>query len=416
MERHKTRMDASPHAIAMKTKQTDKETPHRAHAVRGRLALGILLVLCLGERCAAQQQPWPLWESYKSHMVDPQGRVVDHTAQDRTTSEGQSYGMFFAVVANDRPCFDKLLHWTEANLAAGDLGEHLPGWIWGKGADGGWRVLDQNSAADADLWLAYDLMEAARLWREPRYKKLGTLIATRIARQEVSDVPGLGTTLLPGPVGFHPQPNTWLLNPSYMPPFLLAYFARTIPAGPWSAMLRSLHPLLAEGSGAGYAMDWVSAGSAIRPSVPPRQRASGLSGKPPIGSYDAIRVYLWLGIADPSTPGVRELLPTVSGMADYLKLHAAPPEQVDNLGHILSTNAPPGFSAALIPYLHALNLKQQEQLQIDRLAATKDASRGLYGRAGAYYDQNLALFSTGWSEQRYRFDRDGNLKVPWHEE
>jgi endo-1,4-beta-D-glucanase Y len=123
-------------------------------------------------------------------------------------------------------------------------------------------------------------------------------------------------------------------------------------------------------------------------------------------------VYLWLGIADPSTPGVRELLPTVSGMADYLKLHAAPPERVDNLGRILSANSPPGFSAALIPYLHALGLKQQEQLQIDRLAATMNAS-GLYGRDGAYYDQNLALFSTGWSEQRYRFDGDGNLKVPW---
>jgi endoglucanase len=347
-------------------------------------------------------------------MVDPHGRVVDHTAQDRTTSEGQSYGMFFAIVANDRPCFDKLLHWTEANLAANDLGKHLPGWLWGKGADGTWRVLDQNSAADSDLWIAYDLMEAGRLWHEPRYKKMGTLIAARIAQREVSDVPGVGTILLPSPVGFHPQPNTWLLNPSYLPPFLLAYFARTIPAGPWGAMREPLHTLLAEGSGAGFAMDWISAGTAIRPSVNAWQRASGAPDKPPIGSYDAIRVYLWLGIADPATPGVRELLPTVSGMADYLKLHAAPPERVDDRGHILSANSPPGFSAALIPYLHALGLKQQEELQIDRFAAAKEAS-GLYGGAGAYYDQNLALFSTGWSEQRYRFDRDGNLKVLWRE-
>lgn len=100
-------------------------------------------------------------------------------------------------------------------------------------------------------------------------------------------------------------------------------------------------------------------------------------------------------------------------MATYLKAHITPPEKVDFQGQVLSTNAPPGFSAALIPYLHALGLKQQEKLQIDRLAATKVSTTGLYGPSAAYYDQNLALFSTGWSEQRYRFDRDGNLKVRW---
>jgi endoglucanase len=410
IEGHEAHMDASPKTIPLTTK-----TSRHAHAMRSWLFLALSLALGVGESCNAQQR-WPLWESYKSHMVNAQGRVVDHTAEDRTTSEGQAYVMFFALVANDRPCFDKLLHWTETNLAANDLAAHLPSWLWGKSADGSWRVLDRNSAADADLWLAYDLMEAGRLWDEPRYKRLGTLIAAHIAQQEVSDVPGLGTTVLPGPVGFHPDPNTWLLNPSYMPPSLLAYFAKEISAGPWDAVLRSLNPLLAQGSGAGYALDWVSAGTAIRPSITPAQRASAVTGKPPpIGSYDAIRVYLWLGLADPATPGVRELLPTVSGMAAYLKQHASPPEQVDSRGQILSTNSPPGFSAALIPYLHALGLKQQERLQINRLAATKDTSQGLYGRDGAYYDQNLALFSTGWTEQRYRFDRDGKLTVKWRE-
>jgi endoglucanase len=410
MERYETLMVASPKAIS------PTRLSRHSHAVGAWFFLGLFLALGLGEHCDAQQQHWPLWESYKSHIVDQQGRVVDHTAQDRTTSEGQAYGMFFALVANDRPCFDKLLNWTADNLAAGDLTAHLPGWRWGKSKDGSWHVLDQNPAADADLWLAYDLMEAGRLWHEPRYKKLGTLLAKRIALQEVGVVPGLGTTLLAGPVGFHPDPAAWLLNPSYMPPSLLVYFAKTVPTGPWGAVLQSLQPLLTQGSGAGFAMDWISAGTVIRPSITPEQRASGVTDKPPVGSYDAIRVYLWLGIADPSTQGVRELLPTVSGMAAYLKLHSVPPEKVDDLGRILSANSPPGFSAALIPYLHALGLKQQEQLQSERLVAAKNASLGLYGDSGAYYDQNLALFSTGWSEQRFRFDRNGNLRVKWHEE
>jgi endoglucanase len=160
-------------------------------------------------------------------------------------------------------------------------------------------------------------------------------------------------------------------------------------------------------------MDWISAGTQISPSLSPAQLAAGVKDKAPVGSYDAIRVYLWLGIADPSTPGLQQLLPLVSGMSDYLKLHVTPPEQVTNTGQVLSPNSPPGFSAALIPYLHAVGLKAAEKLQIDRLAATKDVSLGLYGHNAEYYDQNLALFSTGWSEQRYRFDRDGNLKVKW---
>jgi endo-1,4-beta-D-glucanase Y len=379
-------------------------------ASRSLFALAIVLSSCM---CAQAEKPWPLWESYANHMVDPQGRVIDRSAQDRTTSEGEAYAMFFALVANDRVRFDKVLGWTEMNLASNDLTQRLPAWSWGKSGDGSWKVLDQNPAADADLWMAYSLMEAGRLWHAPRYEKLGSLIAMRIAQQEVVYVPGLGTTLLSGPIGFHPDATTWLLNPSYLPPSLLAHLAKVMPTGPWSAVLSSLHPILQQGSGRGYAMDWVAAGIAIGPSVSPTQLASGNKDATPIGSYDAIRVYLWLGIADPDTPGVRKLLSDVPGMATYLKTHIVPPEQVDNNGRIINPNGPPGFSAAVIPYLSALGMKGETKIQTERLSASRDASTGLYGRGAEYYDQNLAMFATGWSEQRYRFDRDGRLKVKW---
>src|ERR1700722_12559807 len=71
----------------------------------------VLAVLSL-QTAALAQQPWPLWESYTQHNLDQQGRVIDHSSQDRTTSEGQAYGMFFALVTNDRTRFDKILNWT----------------------------------------------------------------------------------------------------------------------------------------------------------------------------------------------------------------------------------------------------------------------------------------------------------------
>jgi endo-1,4-beta-D-glucanase Y len=377
-------------------------------------ALLILSILAAGVPllCRAQT-PWPLWEAYSRVMIDPQGRVVDHSAQDRTTSEGQAYAMFFALVDNDRGRFDVLLHWTEQNLAGGDLSQRLPAWSWGKNPDGVWGVIDQNPASDADLWMAYALSEAGRLWHASRYQKLGIALAARIAQQEVAYIPGLGTTLLPGPNGFHPTATTWLLNPSYLPPSLLAYFSKTMPQGPWGAVLQSLDPMLAARVAHGFAMDWVVAGQGIYPSQTPAQLAANDTVSPPIGSYDAIRVYLWLGISDSQTPTVRSLLGDVRGMADYMKQHLTPPEKVDSAGQVLAPSAPPGFSAALIPYLRAAGATTQAREQTDRLASTKNPSTGLYGKDAAYYDQNLTLFATGWIEQRYRFDRDGRLLVHW---
>ena len=120
-----------------------------------------------------------------------------------------------------------------------------------------------------------------------------------------------------------------------------------------------------------------------------------------------------MGLADAKTTGVRESLAKMSAMGVYLRTHVTPPLQVDASGKVLDPDAPVGFSAAVIPYLHATQLSQQESTQADRVAATKDAKSGLFGRGGEYYDQNLALFATGWTEQRLRFQADGRLRVKW---
>lgn len=57
-------------------------------------------------------------------------------------------------------------------------------------------VLDNNSASDGDIWMAWSLLEAGRLWKETRYTEVGTALLKRIAREEVVNVPGLGSMLL----------------------------------------------------------------------------------------------------------------------------------------------------------------------------------------------------------------------------
>jgi endoglucanase len=100
-------------------------------------------------------------------------------------------------------------------------------------------------------------------------------------------------------------------------------------------------------------------------------------------------------------------------MGSYLKSAVTPPLQVDAHGNVVHAEAPVGFSAAVIPYLEAIGARPQARLQQARLVAAQDPATGLYGHPGEYYDENLALFSTGWSEQRYRFDRDGKLHLKW---
>ena len=46
---------------------------------------------CAGR--SARQSDWPLWHCYIENFLDPQGRILDHDAGDRTTSEGQSYAL-----------------------------------------------------------------------------------------------------------------------------------------------------------------------------------------------------------------------------------------------------------------------------------------------------------------------------------
>lgn len=358
------------------------------------------------------QQPWPLWNSYAAKFLDSQGRVIDHAANDRTTTEGEAYAMFFALVANDRARFDKLVEWTETNMAQGDLTLHLPAWQWGKAQDGSWRVLDPNPAADADLWMAYALGEAGRLWRNERYEKLGGVIADRVAEQEILEIPNLGMMLLPGAQGFHPDARTWFINPGYMPPQLLAYFAHRKPGSAWARIAEALPAVAAAKNG--YVMDWMKVdGETVQPSAAPAAAQENKRESEPAGSYDAIRLYLWVGLADPRTPGVHECLLRMTAMSAYLQSHITPPLRVEASGKIADADGPTGFSAAVIPYLHALGMKDLEKQQMDRLTATRDAKSGLFGHSGEYYDQNLALFATGWAEHRFRFDTDGRLRLKW---
>lgn len=368
------------------------------------LVMTVALSFCGGAMAASCA--WPDWEHFKQTTVSKDGRVIDASTPGQVTvSEGQAYAMFFALVANDRELFDRLLTWTQNNLAQGDLSRHLPAWQWGRqaanvGASPGWGVLDSNSASDADLWMAYALLEAGRLWRERSYTALGTVLARNILAKETAVLPGLGRTVLPGPVGFHPDERTWRLNPSYVPLQVMSRLVQALPTQTeWTSILESSRRVVMETAPQGYSPDWVIyRDGGFHPDEASKAESA----------YNAIRVYLWAGMLARDASSRDAVLAVLHPLAEDIAAHGAPPEYVDTTTGARGKNdGNAGFSAAVVPYLAALgrNDLAQAQAQRTRMLA-RQAPLG-------YYSQVLTLFGLGYLDGLYRFDAGGALVPAW---
>jgi endoglucanase len=367
---------------------------------RGCRGLLIAAALLSGAAHASEVScaPWPEWQAFRHLYVSEDGRVIDaSTPQSLTVSEGQAYALTFALIGNDRAGFEKLLGWTRDNLAGGDLRQALPAWKWGRAEDGQWGVLDRNSAADADLWIAYALTEAAALWHERAFADLARKISDLILREDVALVPGLGATLLPGPRGFVSQ-GTWRLSASYAPLEVLEALGRHGATSLWNPVIESSQRVIAASAPHGYAADWILYREGAGFGVDAASRG--------VGSYNAIRVYLWVGMLaadDPRAPALaRQLEPMAQEAAQR-----TPPESIDTGTLVREGQAPVGFAAALLPLLAHFGFADAVQGYRQRIAAEslRDDRH--------YYSDALALFGLGWLEDRYRFDRHGELRVRW---
>ncbi|MCB8883471.1 hypothetical protein ACELLULO517_24700 [Acidisoma cellulosilytica] len=139
----------------------------------------------------------PDWVSFKNRFVSADGRVIDTGNNDISHSEGQSYGMLFAVVFGDQASFDLIKGWTATNLTRQTDALHI------------WRYLpkqknptpDDNNATDGDLVIAMALSRAATLWGRPEDASQARAIAQAIREKLIMNA-GSRLVLLPGVNGF----------------------------------------------------------------------------------------------------------------------------------------------------------------------------------------------------------------------
>ena len=386
---------------------------------RSVMAAGLAAMLCgVPPVASATCRTWPAWDDFARSFIADSGRLIDpSTYYGQSTSEGQAYALFFALVANDRGRFDAILRWTENNLCAGDLSTHLPAWQWGRNADGSYAVIDANPAADADLWIAYVLQEAGRLWQLPRYTLRGQQVAERILAEETVVMDGLGRMLLPAPAGFQADAAHARFNPSYLPLQVLRRLAAGSvspeSAARWLEIERNALRMIVESAPRGFVPDWVDyhAASGFNP-VPDAGGSNSSGGNSSkdsdIGSFNAIRTYLWAGMLAADAPARATLLVRLRPMVDLTMAAGAPPQRIDTRSGTAEGAGDAGFSAAMLPLIGATAGAHAAASQRARITARDPGAR-----RDNYYEQALTLFGLGWADGLFRFSRDGLLRLQW---
>ena len=317
-----------------------------------------------------------------------------------TTSEGQAYAMLFALIADDKKTFQSLLNWTENNLANNDLTVNLPAWLWGLNQETQeYGVLDTNSASDADLWIAYALAEAGRIWNEYRYQSLAYLLAQHILQKEAVQIPNYGWIILPGTIGFQLTTNSWRLNPSYLPLQILRRFEMLYPHSPWHEVSQNSVKLLIQSATTGFVPEWTVVNDN-------NQVLSDSVSNTKIGGYNAIRVYLWLGMLSNDEPEKQALMDHYSPMLKIIQKDAFVAEQYDTAIKAQSGFHPIGFHAAVLPFLVSANDTLITANFLNKVNTIKPSAKPDH-----YYDSVLILFGKGWVDHKYEFSQDGLLTI-----
>jgi endoglucanase len=315
------------------------------------------------------------WEEFRRRFVAADGRVVDTGNGGCSHSEGQGYGLMFAVGFDDPDSFEVILRWTERHLRRPY--DALHAWRYLPGA--ACPVSDWNNATDGDLFIAAALLRAARRWNRPDYLRAASAIGRDILALLVREVGGR-TVLLPGATGFEASDSV-TVNPSYYAFPILAELAEIVPSPVWDRVISDGFRLIEEGRFGTWQLppDWLRVARADG-SLQPHPHW------PARFSYDAIRVPLNLAW------GRMPLGAAGAAFRSWVAARPVQPAWVD-----LRTNADAGYAAS--PGMTA----------IARLAAAADDPRGRVETvawqpihaAPDYYSASLTLLARlAWQESR----------------
>lgn len=333
------------------------------------------------------------WEKYKLEFLNSDGRILDHSQNDITTSEGQSYAMLRAVWIDDRPTFDKVWTWTKQNLKRPN--DHLLGWRWGKLNGNSYGLMPNggdNSAADADSDIALALIFAGKRWDNPQYTTDAQALLTDMWSKEVDSAKG-NNYLVAG--NWAKGQDVLVINPSYFAPYAWRIFATIDTKDNWNSLITPAYDLLSnsgdapldKSKGVGLPPDWVgitrSDGSL---------RAINTNNLTTNYSYDAMRVpfrialdYQWFGekrAYDYLQNSFKILLQTYQSSQSL-------PSSFSHDGTITNQSESPAMYATSLGYFITTNPDVAQAIYQDKITR-------LYANANDSFDPNLPYYDQNW--------------------
>lgn len=235
------------------------------------------------------------WATFKRRFLAPDGRVIDTGNGGCSHSEGQGWGLVFAVAADDQEAFDLILRWTATHLRRPD--DRLHAWRWQP--DEANPVTDMNNATDGDIYIASAMWRASVRWQRPDQARAAAGVARDVLRLLLREV-GHRTLLLPGAEGYESEAGV-AVNLSYYAFPMLADLAAAAPSPLWNELCRDGLALIEEARFGEWRLppDWLHV-----------SRADGTLQPhphwPPRFSYDAIRVPLYLAWAQDAASLVQQ--------------------------------------------------------------------------------------------------------------
>lgn len=231
------------------------------------------------------------WSAYKGAFLDPGGRVIDTGNGNISHSEGQGYGMWLAVLADNLSDFELIWSFTRTELLVRDDG--LSAWKWDPRIKP--HITDINNATDGDILIAYALALAAGQWNRQDYAEASAAIASAILKKTVVRRGGR-TLLLPAASGFNEddREDGPVLNPSYLIFEAFPVLNLVAPSPLWKAIADDGAAQIETFAFSDRKLpaDWVSVKTKPQPA----------SGFPPEFGYNAVRIPLYLARANTGSP------------------------------------------------------------------------------------------------------------------
>lgn len=349
------------------------------------------------------------WAFYKKHFILEDGRVIRPENHGDTISEGQAYALLRAVWSGDQPTFDRVYHWTINHLSKERLnGTYLLAWHFGQDQEGNWRLLDHNSASDADLDYALALVLAARRWSKPSQPLPDYLPRVRAVLRDI-----LERETCRDPTGrLWLTPGDWiecrlplLLNPSYFSPAWYQLFAELTGDNRWRELQATSHQGLTQLSarlgnlaGVGLPSDWARLTAPDRFDPDPQQSA--------IFGWDAVRspwrqglAVLWWGQPEARRWLQENFLPfSRRQLTAFGRLAAI----YDYRGQPAAAYESPVLYASLVAAALAVGEPELARQAVDKIRQFYHSSPdgGYFNRPDDYYGNNWAWFGLatyrGW--------------------